>query len=610
MMSFIKKNKHFLLVLLISYLILVLTYGLTAVGIAKYTLFLQMRRYLPCALTVALAVFLWRKAGYTYKNLLPYITTGLLWVIVFPVCYWLTFRDSMTFIDKHYDQAFGAYVFAFTVSLRLLFLKLQQWRDNIVQRFFCATIQTCAVIIPLFQILYFAYYKYPFTETAAIALLQTNPNEAKEYLLLNFGYVGIVGTIILFASAFYGLYKLNTLENIRTEYSALGKKALALMLVIVVATAGYGAKMFKDTGVMQAYVFAKDYFDRTNKFKEFHDANFANLTVTPSTPRFAKPSTVILVIGESALAYYMSAYSDVKNNNTPWLKSMRNNDNFILFNHAYTSVCQTVPSLERALTEKNQYNKKDFNQSLTVIDIAKKAGYETYWFSNQGYISDADTPITLVAKTADHAVWLSESEMAKNGYQYDGDLLKCLHNVDPNKNNFIVLHFMGSHEDCINRYPYDFARFSEKGKFDMPLNYDDSLAYTDSVLQQVQQYAAEKLNLQAMLYFSDHGGDPYRKRHPDQAGFKALQIPMFVYVSDEYKALYANEVGEFKAKRNTYFTNDLIYETVCSLLQVKSNHFDEGNSLLNSKYKYTREMLMTALGSRKISEDKEPRNDG
>ncbi len=609
-MNFIKKHQSFFVALIISYLLLVVTYAVTSVGIAKYTFFLQMRRYIPCAVTVALATSLWLKAGYNYKKLLPHTVVALLWVLVFPICYWLTFRDSMTFIDKHYDQAFGAYVFAFTVSLRLLFLKLQQWRDNIVQRFFCATIQTCAVIIPLFQILYFAYYKYPFTETAAIALLQTNPNEAKEYLLLNFGYVGIIGTIILFASAFYGLYKLNTLENIRTEYSALGKKALALMLVIVVATAGYGAKMFKDTGVMQAYVFAKDYFDRTNKFKEFHDANFANLTVTPSTPRFAKPSTVILVIGESASAYYMSAYSDVKNNNTPWLKSMRNNDNFILFNHAYTSVCQTVPSLERALTEKNQYNKKDFNQSLTVIDIAKKAGYETYWFSNQGYISDADTPITLVAKTADHAVWLSESEMAKNGYQYDGDLLKCLHNVDPNKNNFIVLHFMGSHEDCINRYPYDFARFSEKGKFDMPLNYDDSLAYTDSVLQQVQQYAAEKLNLQAMLYFSDHGGDPYRKRHPDQAGFKALQIPMFVYVSDEYKALYANEVGEFKAKRNTYFTNDLIYETVCSLLQVKSNHFDEGNSLLNSKYKYTREMLMTALGSRKISEDKEPRNDG
>lgn len=609
MMSFIKKNKHFLLVLLISYLILVLTYGLTAVGIAKYTLFLQMRRYLPCALTVALAVFLWRKAGYTYKNLLPYITTGLLWVIVFPVCYWSAFHNSMTFIDKHYDQAFGAYVFAFTVSLRLLFLKLHQWRDNKVQRLFSAIIQTFAVIIPLFQILYFAYYKYPFTETAAIALLQTNPNEAKEYLLLNFGYVGIIGTIILLASIFYGSYKLNILENSRTKYSEFGKKALALMLLIVVATAGYGAKMFKDTGVMQAYVFAKDYFDRNNKFKEFHEDNFAALTVMPNKPAFDKPSTVILVIGESASAYYMSAYSDVVNNNTPWLKNMKSNDNFIVFTHAYTSVCQTVPSLERALTEKNQYNQKDFNKSLTVIDIAKKAGYETYWFSNQGYISDADTPITLVAKTADHAVWLSESEMAKNGYQYDGDLLKCLQNVDPTKNNFIVLHLMGSHEDCINRYPVEFTKFSEKGKFDMPLNYDDSLAYTDSVLQQVQEYAVQNLNLQAMLYFSDHGGDPYRKRHPDEAGFKALQIPMFVYISDEYKNLYADSVKEFQAKKNTYFTNDLIYETVCSLLQIKSNHFDESNSLLNSKYKYTRDMLTTALGTKKISEDKEPRND-
>ena len=126
---------------------------------------------------------------------------------------------------------------------------------------------------------------------------------------------------------------------------------------------------------------------------------------------------------------------------------MRGNDNFILFNHAYTSRCQTVLALERALTEKNQYNNKEFNQSVTIIDIAKKAGYETYWFNNQGYISDADTPITMVAKTADHAEWLSENKNLRGKYQYDGDLVNCLKKVDPMKNNFVVLHFMGSHED-------------------------------------------------------------------------------------------------------------------------------------------------------------------
>ena len=159
----------------------------------------------------------------------------------------------------------------------------------------------------------------------------------------------------------------------------------------------------------------------------------------------------------------MSAYSDVKNNNTPWLKKMKDNDNFTVFTHAYNSVCQTVPSLERALTEKNQYNNKEFNECLTILDIAKKAGYTTHWYSNQGFISDADTPITLVGKTADHSEWINESKDINKGYLYDGDLLKCLKSVDKTKNNFIVLHFIGSHEDCINRYPYDFPKFSEKG---------------------------------------------------------------------------------------------------------------------------------------------------
>ena len=78
-----------------------------------------------------------------------------------------------------------------------------------------------------------------------------------------------------------------------------------------------------------------------------------------------------------------------------------------------------------------------------------------------------------------------------------------------------------------------------------------------------------------MLYFSDHGADPYRKRNPDAAGFKALQIPMFIYVSDEYKQLFGDSVAAFKEHRNAYFTNDLTYEVVCNLLQIKSNHYNE-----------------------------------
>lgn len=598
--------KAFLLTLVLVYIFVAASYYFTSVGIHNYTLFLQLRRYLPCAVAAAVAVALWQRAGLRLSQLLPHAVVGALWAVVYPVCYWATYHSTLTFIDKHYDQAFGAYFFAFSVCLRLLLLR---WRDSSCLQWCFGVLHVAALVIPLLQLAYFANYAYPITEAASIALLQTNPQEAKEYLLLNVGYAGLAGALVLLVALLLLFARANDLSRDGSGILSLTKRQLACALVICVAVAGYGVKMFPKTGVMQTLVFAKQYFDGANRFKAYHNTNFANLAVTPSKPAFSRPATIIMVIGESASAYYMSAYSDTPNDNTPWLREMKANSSFIVFPHAYTSRCQTVPALERALTEKNQYNDKEFSQSLTVLDIAKKAGYETYWFSNQGYISDADTPITMVGKTADHALWLSEDKKRNGSYQYDGDLLDCLKQVDPAKNNFVVLHLMGSHEDCINRYPKDFARFSQPGQFDMLLNYDDSLAYTDYVLQKVHEYAVSKLNLQAMVYFSDHGSDPYRKRNPDSAGFKALQVPLFVYVGDEYRQLYADSVADFRTNRNKFFTNDLMYELVCGLLQVQSNHFDEENCLLSRKYKYSRNTLTTELGKLKLSDDKQARRD-
>ncbi len=423
-MRFLSKSKTFFVSLALTYIVLVGVYYFTSVGIRPTTLFLQMRRYLPCALAVAIAVSTWKHAGLNLNKLLPHAIVGVAWVLVYPICYWLTYHSTLTFIDKHYDESFGAYFFAFIVCLRLLLIK---WQDSRIIAFGFGLADTIAALIPCLQLVYFANYQYPITEAASIALLQTNPEEAKEYLLLNLGYFGIMAAVVVLALMLLYFVHLNNFYTNNTV--KLSKKYVAAAMLICLATVVYGSKMFFNTGVMQTYVFAKEYFEGANRFKTYHEQNFADLTVSPSKPAFSKPSTVIMVIGESASAYYMSAYSDVKNDNSPWLKSMRGNYNFILFNHAYTSRCQTVPALERALTEKNQYNNKEFNQSVTVIDIAKKAGYETYWFSNQGYISDADTPITMVAKTADHAEWLSEDKNLRGKYQYDGDLLNCLKKV-------------------------------------------------------------------------------------------------------------------------------------------------------------------------------------
>ena len=106
------------------------------------------------------------------------------------------------------------------------------------------------------------------------------------------------------------------------------------------------------------------------------------------------------------------------------------------------------------------------------------------------------------------------------------------------KNNFVVVHLKGNHFNFINRYPQSFAKFSEPGKYDLINNYIDSIAYTDYILQKIWEYGKEKLNMQAMLYFSDHATIPDKRRSPDFGGFGTVRIPMFTYFSDNYIEKY------------------------------------------------------------------------
>ena len=602
-------NKHsrlltFGILALLVYVGLYGFYLLTSVGIPDKTFYLQMRRYVPCALAVTIAIFLWHKAGLSTRKLVPHALVACAWILVYPLCNWITFHLNTNFIDNPFDIAFGAYVFTCTVCFRLV---LCQYCNNAIQQksdaFLLGLVHTLLLIIPVAQIIYFFNYHAPLTEAGAMAVLQTNPNEAREFILQNFGLTGILSFSLFWLLIFYAFYKLNFL---RQPHLRLAPKFTLALLLISLVTGYYCHHIFEDTGVMNKYLNAKNYFELSAKFNDYHQKNFEQLQVTKPAKTFSKPATIIMVIGESATHYYMSAYGYSERDTTPWLREMSaSNPDFILFQHAYSSWGQTVPALERALTEKNQYNDKEFNNSITVLDLAKKAGYTTYWFSGQGTMGGADTPITLVAKTADHDAFLEDTLANTKAMKYDGDLLNYLKDVDPTQNNFIILHIMGSHDNYINRYPPEFTKWGTPNVYEPILDYDNSLAYTDQFLKDVYNYGKEHLNLQAFLYFSDHGTDPRYKRHPDNSSFISLRIPMFLYLAPEYRQLYPATAATFRSHADSYFTNDLMYEAVAGILNLKSDHYDESNSLASPTYKYTRDTLTTKLGKVKLSADKD-----
>lgn len=427
---------------------------------------------------------------------------------------------------------------------------------------------------------------------------ETHYNEIIEYiksmpLTLNITafFASICTTLIVL---FFNYQELKILQS-TTIINLAVIAATAIFLSIYLWKKKHG--VFIRTAIVEFFLDVKEYLATNLQYTQNMQERISELQVTLLN-KTDKPHTILLVIGESASRDYMKAFNkDYKFDTTPWLDKMAQSKNFILFPNAFSIGANTVLAVSNAMTEINQYNEKKFYDACSVIDIAHATGYKVHWYSNQGHLGSADTPVTLIANTADIAKWTKQE---LNQVQYDESLLPYLKELDPAKNNFLIVHLKGSHFNFLNRYPESFTKFGTPGKYDLEVNYADSIAYTDYVLEQIFNYANDNLNLQAMVYFSDHATIPDKRRSPNFEGLASVRIPFFTYFADDYIAQHQEVYDTLKRHKNFYWTNDLAYELLCSILDIKSNHFDEANSLASEKFKYKREDLRTNCGQTKI----------
>lgn len=579
------------------YILSYLFYVKISRGLGHKAEYLQLRRFFPCAALAVLPCYL-AQLPLTSSQFLTSLFVGIMWIVTYPLFYYITYHKNSTDFGFHLDTVFGLYIIGWLTGIKILIQYFNIMPT--VSLTIVSIIEFAILLIPILQWLYFAVYKTSVNENALSAMLITNYNEIIEFFksmpksIIIFSPILLIGCIysIIYANQPIAIQGLDT-------YYLYTLVAVTLFLTIYLWEPTKKG-VFLRTGIIELHNDVKHYITEANSYTENLSNRLKTLEVTPKNPRFDSPSTIIMVIGESESRDYMSAFTDYEQNTTPWLKANKTSENFFLFPNSYSCHHQTVPSLERALTEANQYNDKKFYESCSVIDIAHKAGYTTHWYSNQGHLGGADTAVTLVADTARTTKWTRQN---LNQVQYDESLLEYLDEVDPTKNNFVVIHLKGNHFNFINRYPQSFAKFSKPNQYDLIPNYIDSIAYTDYILQSIWEYGKQNLNLQAMVYFSDHATIPDKRRSSNFDGFATVRIPMFVYLADEYINKFPLTYNALKENAEKYFTNDLVYELMCGIFNIQSNHYDETNSIASSKYKYTREMLKTDIGNKWIKDD-------
>lgn len=595
-MNLITKNKKVIFLFFIVYLITIISYYFLSINLGNTPLFLQMRRFIPAALAFIIPFLFKKKIKYSLFS--TSLITSILCGLTSPILVYLTYHNTATYLSLPYDFSFGLYIFPFLIFLSIILIKILKINYTIANSII-TLIHTLLIIPPIFQIFYFIKFNHCLTEKGTMAIYQTNFTEAIEYI----SSIGILLPLSLsvIVSIIYVFYKktnifFQNLNNIVFH----DKQKIILLLLFSSLSVYLSTNLYYKTYFYELAISTNDYFQSIKLYRDGRNDILNNLTVQKNNTQ-QKPHTIFIVIGESATRNYMSSFTEMSDNTTPWLSENKNNSNFIIFQNAYSCEYSTGPTLSHALTESSYYNNKPFYESISFIDIAKKAGYKTYWFSNQGIIGAADTPITLVAETAEYKKWVSQDNTANS--QYDEELINYLKYVNPNENNLVVLHIMGSHIDYNNRYPTKFQKWTDPGETGRLADYKNSLLYTDNILQKIFEYGKTKLNLDAMIYFSDHGNDPNRSRDPDSTKFIFLRIPMFIYYSDNYKKANPTIVNNIAINKDKYFSNDLLYDFVCGVLNITSNHYDETQSLSSNKYMYDSTNLRTGAGKRSIKED-------
>lgn len=554
-----------------------------------------MRRFIPCAILAVMPAAL---ASLPLSSPLFVIPTiiAILWIFTYPTLYFISNHKVSSDFEFHFEAVFGLYFIAWISSFGII---AQQFAWLAIPATIFITIAELIMLaIPVAQLIYYSLYKACINETAIEMIQGTDYNETIEFfksmpIMLNI--ITFLGSIFITVAALFVNYQ----EMIIQRDTPIINLAIISAITIFLSTYLWKKKhgVFIRTAIVEFYLDVKEYLATNLQYGQNMQERISELLVTPLNKN-DKPHTILLVIGESASRDYMKAFNkEYKYDTTPWLDKMKESKNFILFPNAFSIGANTVLAVSNAMTEINQYNDKKFYNACSIIDIAHAAGYKVHWYSNQGHLGSADTPVTLIANTADVAKWTKQE---LNQVQYDESLLPYLEELNPAKNNFLVVHLTGSHFNFLNRYPESFTKFSTPGKYDLEVNYADSIAYTDYVLEQIFNYAKDKLNLQAMVYFSDHATVPDKRRSPNFEGLASVRIPFFTYFADEYIAQHQEVYDTLKKHENFYWTNDLAYELLCSIFDIKSNHFDEANSLASESFKYKREDLRTNCGQSKI----------
>lgn len=501
---------------------------------------------------------------------------------------------------------FTVLAIAFITFFRCVLLPKKDCAFYTLRKVLFVIIAFITLFLPLLLLCYLIATNSLISSDIIIALAQTNGAEGAEFFVSNVNYKWLLALLFLIAVIYINC---KAYENLTCDPKAKVTTSFSIAIILIGSIFLAIPRIdYLPFAVVKVTSRQLDNFALYKQQKGVRLQKLSTLTSLKLNPDVDKDGNLfVLVIGESQSASHIQAYGYQKAT-TPKLVERLKEPNHLLFNNVFSSWPQTVQALSYALTNANQYNQVEVSDAYSLIEIARAVGFDTYWLSNQRKYGMYETPITVISSTANHEIWTNGSAKME-GVFFDEELVNRLPKVDPNKNTLIIIHLMGSHQKYEKRVPKEFRQFT--GADGVVASYDNSILYTDYVVDEIYNKAKKNPAFKALVYFSDHGEEPHvvGGHDPVNVTYQMLKVPLFVYLSDSYRKNHLNLFESLKSNEHKYFSNDLIFDLMVSLMRIEGvPNFEESLNLSSKKYRLDKASTLTMYGKKHINEFSEEKN--
>lgn len=473
----------------------------------------------------------------------------------------------------------------------------------------------CFII--LVDVVYYLIFSCRITFSAIQTILNTNPEEAGDFILLYYSPGKIIAIVLFFLFIAFVILKRKWFVNLFSTRTFF----IASFALTIFGIADFGQVAYSKSNGPHNVRYWDVVIGEYNEYKEFNrrliaeknDQNFSK-DYDSFYNKDTSQKTVVLVVSESLSKKHMSLYG-YSRKTTPNLDT---NTCIYKFNNCVTQSALTIEAVPGMFFG---YLSKKIN----LITLLNKLNYETSWISNQSGWGKGDRTIVLLSQLCKKNSFMdamADNDKANTSLHYDEEVLKEFEMEigRPSKHSkFIVLHLMGCHFEYEKRYPVNRNFFRSKAPAKTAVDnertqniincYDNSMHYHDSIVNQIIKIFSKnsKDKNASLVFLSDHGEELYENRNYAGHGFPptkvTAEIPYFIMFSDVFKKKYPFIESEVKKRSNTPYSTLNNFYTFLHLLNIDSKEHGtriQSRGFFSAKYDSTLPRLVMQLDYSKM----------